>query len=81
MPGKPIRVRCPLGGLAPCVDDMCHSGGDTLCGLEVGEHEDADVCWHGYLPDTCDQGCADDRDDYDDWQPDEPGGSERHDGE
>jgi len=46
---KGVRVRCPLGGLAPCVDDMCHSGDRTLCGLFWGE----DFCEHDYDPETC----------------------------
>lgn len=62
---KPTRVRCPIGGFAPCVDDMCHGGDRTMCGLEVGDHEDADVCWHGWVPMTCPEGCAERDDDYD----------------
>ena len=56
---KPIRVKCPLGGYAPCVDDLCYGGGETLCGLEI----EYDVCWHGFIPDTCNQGCASGDDD------------------
>lgn len=56
---RPLRVRCPPGGYAPCIDDLCHSGGQTLCLLEP----DFDFCWHGYDPETCDQGCAHDGDD------------------
>ena len=44
-----IRVRCPLGGLAPCIDDMCHSSDQTLCGL----YRSYDFCDHGYDPDSC----------------------------
>jgi hypothetical protein len=46
---KGIRPRCPLGGIAPCIDDMCNSGGETLCGLEPG----GDFCEHEFIPDTC----------------------------
>lgn len=51
-------MRCPLGGLAPCIDDMCHSGGETLCGLEPG----FDFCEHECDPETCP-----DCHDYDDY--------------
>jgi hypothetical protein len=44
-----IRAQCPLGGIAPCIDDMCHSGGQTLCGLDP----DFDFCEHEFIPDTC----------------------------
>lgn len=50
-------ARCPLGGYAPCVDDLCHGGGRTLCGLEWG----FDFCDHGNYPDACDE-CALDED-------------------
>lgn len=57
---KGVRVRCPLGGYAPCVDDLCHGGGTTVCGLEEGE----DFCDHDYLPETCPECSARDSDDY-----------------
>ncbi len=44
-----VRVRCGLGGFAPCIDDLCHGGSSTMCGLEWYE----DFCEHGYIPDTC----------------------------
>ena len=44
-----VMVRCPLGGPAPCIDDLCHSVDTTLCGLEWGY----DFCDHEYDPDTC----------------------------
>lgn len=44
-----VPARCPLGGRAPCMDDLCHGGGQTVCGL----WPDEDFCWHGYLPETC----------------------------
>lgn len=57
-----LRVRCPLGGYAPCVDDLCYGGGQTLCGLYMDE----EVCFHGFIPETCPQ-CEDDDDrDFDD---------------
>jgi len=58
---KPVRVPCPLGGHAPCVDDLCHGTDTTMCGLEI----DFDVCPHGWLPSTCPEGCGDD--DPEDW--------------
>jgi hypothetical protein len=48
---RSVRVRCPLGGLAPCFDDLCHGVDTTMCGLEI----DFDVCPHGFLPGTCDE--------------------------
>ena len=51
-----VRVRCRLGGYAPCVDDLCYGGGQTLCGLYMDE----EVCPHGFIPETCSEGCADD---------------------
>jgi hypothetical protein len=48
-----VRARCRLGGPAPCFDDLCHGSSTTICGLEEG----IDFCPHGYLPDTCDEGC------------------------
>lgn len=57
----PIRVRCPLGGPAPCIDDLCHGVDTTMCGLEM----DFDVCYHGFYPDTCNE-CSGDRE-WDDW--------------
>lgn len=45
---KGVRVRCPLGGFAPCVDDLCHGGGMMVCGLYEEE-----VCHHGFIPETC----------------------------
>lgn len=53
-----VLARCPLGGPAPCVDDLCY-GGTTLCGLEPG----FDFCGHWFVPETCPEHC--DRDD--DW--------------
>lgn len=50
---RPIPVRCPQGGYAPCVDDLCHGVDTTMCGLERG----SDFCDHGYLPTTC-QECS-----------------------
>lgn len=44
-----VRARCPLGGDAPRVDDLCHGADTTLCGLEWG----FDFCMHGYVPETC----------------------------
>lgn len=62
---KPIPVRCPLGGPAPCVDDLCHGVDTTMCGLEVGY----DVCFHGFYPDTCpDYECNGSDLDYDDYE-------------
>ena len=52
------HVKCPLGGDAPCIDDLCH-GGTTLCGLEPGE----DFCEHYRHPDDCPD-CNEERDDY-----------------
>lgn len=50
VPGeRPVRARCPLGGHAPCVDDLCHSVDTTVCGLEWG----VDFCDHGFIPETC----------------------------
>jgi hypothetical protein len=64
---KPVRVKCPLGGYAPCVDDLCYGGGQMVCGLEM----DFDVCFHGFIPETCNQGCStDDSDDYYPWPED-----------
>jgi hypothetical protein len=59
---KPVRVKCPLGGYAPCIDDLCHGGGQTVCLLD----SDFDFCSHGYIPDTCNQGCANDDEAQDD---------------
>jgi hypothetical protein len=60
---KAVRVRCPLGGPAPCIDDLCHSGGATLCGLDP-DHE---VCPHGFIPETCPEcGEDDEPEDFDD---------------
>jgi hypothetical protein len=56
-----VRVKCPLGGYAPCVDDLCYGGGRTLCGLYLDE----EVCFHRFIPETCPEGCADD--DYPDF--------------
>ena len=58
------RVRCPLGGYAPCLDDLCY-GGTTVCGLEPG----ADFCEHYRYPDDCPD-CTDERFD-DDGPPDD----------
>lgn len=52
-----VRVRCSLGGFAPCIDDLCHGGGQTLCGLYMDE----EVCYHGFIPETCPD-CDEDRD-------------------
>jgi hypothetical protein len=60
-----VRVRCPLGGYAPCIDDLCHGGGQTICGLYVDE----EVCPHGWIPETCPDGCADD--DQEELEPDD----------
>ena len=60
-PERPVRAHCPLGGLAPCVDDLCHGVTTTICGLE----ESHDFCWHGWVPDTCNEGCNGDGE-YDD---------------
>jgi hypothetical protein len=32
---QPVVIRCRLGSRppAPCWDDLCHSGGETLCGI------------------------------------------------
>lgn len=60
---RPVRARCSLGGYAPCVDDLCYGGGQTLCGLET----DFDFCHHGFIPETCPD-CADD--DRDEWPED-----------
>ncbi len=46
---RPVRVRCPMGGYAPCIDDLCYGGDTTMCGLEWDE----DFCTHGYIPETC----------------------------
>ena len=51
-----VRVRCPLGGYAPCIDDLRHSGGQTIRLLEPG----FDVCAHEYDPETCPE-CEDER--------------------
>ena len=51
---RPVRARCRDGGPAPCFDDLCHGVDTTMCGLEYSE----DFCGHGYLPETCDEGCA-----------------------
>lgn len=56
-----------MGGYAPCVDDLCHSGGQTLCLLEP----DFDFCWHGYIPETCPEGCGEGPDDDYDWPEDD----------
>jgi hypothetical protein len=50
----PVRAYCPLGGPAPCVDDLCHGSDHTICGLEYG----FDFCAHGFLPDSCSE-CRD----------------------
>jgi hypothetical protein len=64
-PRRGIRVRCPLGGYAPCIDDMCHGVDQTMCGLWVEGcgFDAADVCLHGWVPETCPEGCADEYDD------------------
>jgi len=62
MPIDGVRVRCPLGGYAPCLDDMCHSGGETLCRLEPG----VDFCEHEFDPETCPECWAEDHDQADD---------------
>jgi hypothetical protein len=56
-----MRVRCPLGGYAPCIDDLCYGGGQTLCGLYMDE----EVCFHGFIPETCP-----DCDESEDWPDD-----------
>jgi hypothetical protein len=43
-----------------------HSGGQTLCLLEP----DFDFCWHGFIPDSCPEGCGDGPDDEYDWPED-----------
>lgn len=48
---SPARVRCPLGGSAPCIDDLCHGVDTTICGLVY----DFDLCDHGYDPEACDE--------------------------
>lgn len=60
-----IPVACRLGGPAPCLDDMCNGVDRTMCGLYVAGcgWEPADVCIHGFVPDSCAE-CAED-DDYD----------------
>ena len=65
---KPTRVRCRLGGFAPCVDDLCHGVDRTMCGLFV-DSVDGDVCYHGWAPGTCPEGCDEDDegDDYPDF--------------
>lgn len=55
-----IRARCPLGGQAPCFDDLCHVVETTLCGLEL----DFDFCVHGFVPETCQQ-CNAEEEDWD----------------
>lgn len=63
-----VRVRCPLGGYAPCIDDLCH-GGAFVCGLDG----DFDVCPHGFIPETCPD-CDDERgDEFDDFGFDDEG--------
>lgn len=57
---KPVRARCPLGGSAPCVDDLCRGVDITLCGLGEG----IDFCPHGFLPSTCDDPFCDDGDSW-----------------
>lgn len=57
-----MSVRCPLGGTAPCCDDLCHGSDRTLCGLERG----FDLCDHDEDPDSCKQ--CQSEDDYE-WQP------------
>lgn len=56
---RPVPVRCPVGGRAPCIDDLCHGGGRTMCGLEWNE----DFCVHGYIPETCETCWGEDDDD------------------
>lgn len=56
-----MSVPCRLGGPAPCLDDMCHAGDRTLCGLILG----LDFCVHEQHPDFCDE-CND----FDDPDPD-----------
>lgn len=59
---KGVRVRCPYGGFAPCVDDLCHGGGMTVCGIYEEE-----VCHHGFVPETCPEyPCNVESGDYDD---------------
>jgi hypothetical protein len=55
-----VSVRCPLGGPAPCVDDLCNGVDTTLCGLELG----FDFCPHDNDPDECEE-CAAESDDWD----------------
>ena len=61
---RPVRARCLQGGTAPCFDDLCHGVDTTMCGLEHLE----DFCDHGWLPDTCDEGCREEA--FDDEWPD-----------
>jgi len=63
---KPLLARCPLGGPAPCVDDLCHGGDHTLCGLELG----FDFCEHGFIPETCPDCLRDWNDEPEDWDDD-----------
>ena len=44
-----VRVRCPVGGYAPCFDDLCHGVDTTMCGLEYG----FDFSEHDFDPETC----------------------------
>lgn len=58
-----LPVKCGLGGLAPCVDDLCHGVDTTICGLERG----FDFCDHGHFPDSCEECGAEDENDEDEW--------------
>ena len=55
-----VRARCPIGGIAPCVDDLCNGTSRTICGLEEG----IDFCEHGFIPETCPE-CEGEDDYYD----------------
>lgn len=59
---KGVRARCPLGGFAPCVDDLCRGGDQTVCMLQRG----FDFCDHGFDPETCPECWAEDHD-GDEW--------------
>lgn len=56
---RPVRSRCLYGGIAPCIDDLCHGSDTTVCGLERYE----DFCEHGFIPETCPE-CAEGMDEF-----------------
>jgi hypothetical protein len=52
-------IRCLFGGPAPCFDDLCHGGGQTVCGLDMDFEQEMEEEIYG----------RDDEDDEDDDPP------------